>query len=452
LLSVLTDDRDIVLDMEAPTKTDRDKFAQAFAQFLGVPLEAEVDASANLDGTSTPIIQGSHKKNMIGSAQSAPGEVYSSYPPPTKNNWKSTTKDVNLWTDERKNRGAASFDNEAPLILASAMAVNKEPITALQEETFSSSFAEPPKTASVISSSINDAAESSTNITSITKNDNKEKDDEDEQSSQHSTVSSITAGLEHEIVDELHQVIQDLRAELEASRAEAARAVKVAEQAIQSAENCSSKDWNSTVTHKAAEAAAQAQKRSAEAMARQRLAEEKLASEKRSTAFWKRQAEAAEEEAGTLQTRAAAAEIQRSRAQHMLQMEREMVAEQLVLVKGNLVSTGARQKLELEALRERNRALEIAIERTRLELGMNREENKSLLEQLTQLKLTSQEVSNTSKMKLKLGKIGGKKKSKLSEQDAESSTTMGPGNLCLLSDNTSTRAHWRGGDLLTTQL
>lgn len=103
-------------------------------------------------------------------------------------------------------------------------------------------------------------------------------------------------------------------------------------------------------------------------------------------------------------------------------------------------------------MRERNRALEIAIERTRLELGMNREENKSLLEQLTQLKLTSQEVSNTSKMKLKLGKIGGKKKTKLSEQDAESSTTMGPGNLCLLSDNTSTRAHWRGGDLLTPQL
>lgn len=135
-------------------------------------------------------------------------------------------------------------------------------------------------------------------------------------------------------------MIQDLRTELEASRAEAARAVKVAEQAIQSAENCSSKDWNSTVAHKAAEAAAQAQKRSAEAMARQRLAEEKLASEKRSTAFWKRQAEATEEEAGTLQTRALAAEIQRSRAQHMLQMEREMVAEQLVLVKGNLVSKG----------------------------------------------------------------------------------------------------------------
>lgn len=55
-----------------------------------------------------------------------------------------------------------------------------------------------------------------------------------------SDVSSITAGFDQEVVEELHHALNELRAELEASRAEAARAVKVAEQAIQSAEDCSS--------------------------------------------------------------------------------------------------------------------------------------------------------------------------------------------------------------------
>ena len=59
----------------------------------------------------------------------------------------------------------------------------------------------------------------------------------------------LTGAADQEIVEELHQAIIELRAELDASRAEAARAVKVAEQAIQSAENCSSSEWNSTVTH-----------------------------------------------------------------------------------------------------------------------------------------------------------------------------------------------------------
>ena len=53
----------------------------------------------------------------------------------------------------------------------------------------------------------------------------------------------------------------------------------MAEQAIQSAENCSSSDWNSTVTHKAVEAEALAQKKSAEAIARARMAEERLSAD-----------------------------------------------------------------------------------------------------------------------------------------------------------------------------
>ena len=90
----------------------------------------------------------------------------------------------------------------------------------------------------------------------------------------------------------MHQALTDLRVELEESRAEAARAVKVAEQAIQSAEMNNSVEWQNTVTHKAAEAAALAQKRSAEAMAKARLAEERLEKERRAANFWRKQAEA----------------------------------------------------------------------------------------------------------------------------------------------------------------
>jgi hypothetical protein len=142
-----------------------------------------------------------------------------------------------------------------------------------------------------------------------------------------SDVSTITGHFyDQELVEELHHALNEMRAELEESRAEAARAVKVAEQAIQSAERSNSAEWQNTVTHKAAEAAAQAQKRSAEAMARQRLAEDRLEQEKRTAAFWRKQAEIAEEEAGALQTRAAAAEVQRATMEGQLESERRSFA------------------------------------------------------------------------------------------------------------------------------
>jgi kinesin family member C2/C3 len=129
------------------------------------------------------------------------------------------------------------------------------------------------------------------------------------------------------LVEELHLALEKMRGELEESRAEAARAVKVAEQAICSAELSSSKDWNSTVTHKAAEAAAAAQKKSAEAMAKARIAEEKLEIERKNAAIWKKQVEAAEEQAGHFQTRAAAAEVQRYAVAEALESERKKNAQ-----------------------------------------------------------------------------------------------------------------------------
>ena len=41
LLSIITNDKEGSLDIEAPTRLDRDKFARAFARFLRVPLESE---------------------------------------------------------------------------------------------------------------------------------------------------------------------------------------------------------------------------------------------------------------------------------------------------------------------------------------------------------------------------------------------------------------------------
>ena len=188
-------------------------------------------------------------------------------------------------------------------------------------------------------------------------------DDQDEASA----LSDLTGNAyDQEIVEELHHALTDLRQQLEESRAEAARAVKVAEQAIQSAERSESADWQNTVTHKAAEAAALAQKRSAAALAQQRLAEERLGNEKRAASFWRAQAELAEEEAGALHTKAAAAQVQRSAMEEQLMYERRLASEQISILKARISNEKQNQALE-EAL-ERNRALEIELDATRRDL------------------------------------------------------------------------------------
>lgn len=196
-------------------------------------------------------------------------------------------------------------------------------------------------------------------------------------------VSSLTgAGFDQEIVEELHNALTELKRELVESRAEAARAVKVAEQAIQSAERTNTGDWNSTVTHKAAEAAALAQKRSAGAIAKQRLAEDRLSGERKTAAFWRKQAEAAEEEAGALQTRAAAAEVQRAAVAEVLDSERRNAASIVTLLKGRYASTEVHQKEALENAMDRNRSLEIELDGTRRDLLSKEDEAKTLQESL----------------------------------------------------------------------
>jgi DNA-binding XRE family transcriptional regulator len=192
-----------------------------------------------------------------------------------------------------------------------------------------------------------------------------------------SAVSSITgAGFDQEIVEEMHMALTALRAELEESRAEAARAVKIAEQAIQSAEKSNSKDWNSTVTHKAAEAAALAQKKSAEAMSRARLAEEKLESERKNASIWKKQAQVAEEEAGYWQTRAAAAEVDKAGIAESLESERSNIVTLL---------SSMREKTSFESDDKRSRALEAELNIIRSTLTSKDAEVKALRECLAEV-------------------------------------------------------------------
>lgn len=211
--------------------------------------------------------------------------------------------------------------------------------------------------------------------------DDAKQTEEAEKADDASAVSSLTGGgFDQEIVEELHQALTELRAELDGSRAEAARAVKVAEQAIQSAENSNSKDWNSTVTHKAAEAAALAQKRSAEAMAKQRIAEERLAAERKTSAFWRKQAEVAEEEAGVLQTRAAAAEVQRAAMSEELESERRKTMALVTTMKQRYTASEAHQNDALESALERNRSLLIELDSTRRELELKSREANTMEE------------------------------------------------------------------------
>lgn len=201
-----------------------------------------------------------------------------------------------------------------------------------------------------------------------------------------SAVSSITgAAFDPEIVEELHMALAETRAELEESRAEAARAVKVAEQAIKSAENNNSKDWNSTVTQKAAEAAARAQKKSAEAMSRARLAEERLEAEQKNVSIWRKKAQAAEEEAGYWQTRAAAAEVRKAAMTESWESERNKTAVLLSSMAQRVNGVETHENDDLESVMDRNRALEIELEIMRSKLANKDDEIAALQECFAEL-------------------------------------------------------------------
>ncbi|KAL3807176.1 hypothetical protein ACHAXA_006031 [Cyclostephanos tholiformis] len=439
LLSIMTNVRgNESLDIEAPTMLDRDKFASAFARFLGVPLLEEKDvvvgggdggggvsragrsmASVGTAGFAkkkirTPSLTRPRKKSApLSGAQSEPGSTVMPSQSATtsilamRDRSMTNTSDSLLPKMSPNSDDAENTDNElvfdpgfwdgrkqiigssgamgasrvalSPAVVASSAVKSRSVssragdtvMTKQTIETMSESARKrisldgdqeresmlEPRMSMMQDATTISATQRSTAVASVGMN-NQVLDDTDN----HSHVSSLTGGVDQEIVEELHQAIIELRAELDASRAEAARAVKVAEQAIQSAENCTSSDWNSTVTHKAAEAAAQAQRRSAEAIARARIAEERLNSERKSTTFWRRQAQAAEEEAGSLKTRSAAAEVRQAVIMEELASEKRKAARMFASLKNEFQEAEKKQEAEVAMILERKTALEVELE------------------------------------------------------------------------------------------
>lgn len=338
------------LDIEAPTVLDRDKFARAFARFLNVPMQEE-DSVDTIRSADPEIIK----------VQAVKPEESSSLP------GKSTTR-ADSGTTESANPLATEGSFYSPRLPPSFQLDRTESDPARDSSQQSSTHRESDTGKSNNSSSAREITFSEAAVVSLVPACT-DKDDEE-----NSHVSSLTGhGYDHELVEELHNALNELRTELEDSRAEAARAVKVAEQAIQSAEKSNSIEWQNTVTHKAAEAAAMAQKRSASAMAKQRLAEERLEGERRAAAFWRKQAGVAEEEAGALQTRAAAAEVQRAAMGEQLEWERRIVTDQIAALRARFTSTDMSQREALEAAMERNRALEMELDATRRDLQSKNE-------------------------------------------------------------------------------
>lgn len=345
VLSLITNDPERPsLDIEAPTKLDRDKFARAFARFLEVPLIEEDNSSALTTESRKSVATDSKASSDKGSAASdRPVQV--------------------IGGDTIRTRARSSLLSDKPAEL--------EQLPPLPPSTLARESSEPKVTNSSHhsqpSSTARDASATNGNsicgpVVSVVEGGEK-KQDIDETASD---VSSITGhGYDPEIVEELHMALNEMRAELEESRAEAARAVKVAEQAIQSAERSNSVEWQNTVTHKAAEAAAMAQKRSAEAMAKQRLAEERLEAERRTAAFWRKQAQLAEEQAGALQTRAASAEVQKAALEEQLESLRRLSIAKQEAVRRDMEKAADVQSVALEAALEKSRAIDAELELSR---------------------------------------------------------------------------------------
>eukprot|EP00804_Cyclotella_cryptica_P006778 CCRYP_019528-RA/>CCRYP_019528-RA protein AED:0.21 eAED:0.21 QI:342/1/1/1/1/1/4/96/1271 len=395
LLSIVTRSGRGCLDIEAPTRLDRDKFASAFSVFLGVPLEEERSLELRSVGEGaivakkklkTPSITRQIKKKQASAAQSEPGlPINATSSTPKVRNRSVTAPEENvsiLPVLTPSSDKASDIDKELTFFNDTKQTVHDvkknpaaTPGTSSMGDTMSASARKRILSVDTKSESMLDPPKKDAQDANAVKK--KASNDDDDASH----VSSLTGAVDQEIVEELHQAIIELRAELDASRAEAARAVKVAEQAIQSAENCSSSDWNSTVTHKAAEAAALAQKKSAEAIARARMAEERLSAERKSTAFWRRQAQAAEEEAGSIKTRSAAAELQQSVMVEELASEKRRAARMFASLKEEFGRGEERQAKELQSARERRRELEVEVERLKEELGRKSEEMKRIHEE-----------------------------------------------------------------------
>jgi kinesin family protein C2/C3 len=179
-------------------------------------------------------------------------------------------------------------------------------------------------------------------------------------------------------------------------------------------------------------------------MARQRLAEEKLAGERRAARFWREQAETAEQDAGVLQTRAAAAEVQRESIFHCLELERKRAKESLAMARTSMDSKQKKQEEVFESEKERCRRLEFELEKAKLALAAKYDENQSLQVQMHEVSVRSHKPERK-----KLGIMSKKKKQDAADDHAQDE----PYNVGLLSNTMGSSAtmHGETHDLLTTE-
>ena len=396
LLSLITDDKRHghgSLDIEAPTKLDRDKFAKAFSVFLGIPLKDDfVGEDVNLNFAKG---QGQEHGDDDDYMRDEIPDDLSSLPSTSTSTASSVMTPYGLVEYQIGGSLLPSLAS-SPASPVSRDSSSKLIMEAEDISTTELSIGHGSHNSKMSADSLIDLlppavkrehnnADANTDVIKPIPDAKKERKRNDDDNDDRSAVSSLTQGFDQEIVEELHQALNELKAELDASRAEAARAVKVAEQAIQSAESCSSNDWNSTVTHKAAEAAAQAQKRSAEAIAKQRLAEEKLAAERKSAAFWRKQAQSVEDEASALQTRLAVAQVQRAAVTDELDREKHRAASYIQNLKRDYSMQESIQRESLASAAEQNRMLEIELNGTRRDLTAKSEEAKTLFDSVADL-------------------------------------------------------------------
>lgn len=338
LLSIVA--QEATLDMEAPTQQDRDKFARAFAHFLNVPiLKSEDDARSVQSAVPPPATSSVGGGDANSERWSEPGlMVKATSSIPQKNS---------IWLPPLPPKATTSAT-------AAATSSNHTPNTDKNSSTRDATTTSPMVSVVRSSGDIQQQPPLVSTPNCDTPDIENEEDDH---------VSSLTGhGYDQELVEELHQALTDLRVELDEARAEAARAVKVAEHAIQSAERSDSSshnvEWQNTVTHKAAAAAAAAQQRSAQALASQRRAEERLAAEKQSSQFWRHQAAVAEDEAGRLQTAAAAANVQRKLTELQLESSRRLAATHATAWHAQVKALEERHERVLEEAWAANRGLE----------------------------------------------------------------------------------------------
>jgi len=290
-----------VLDIQAPTKMDRDLFANAFAQFLGINIITfEVEWDAEQQSVASPIPAITTGGSSTSNSKPSPEAVSSSATRDLnhqKNN-KSVILKKKMDTRTRQNNHNKNMNKTAVTSASSSHTNPTPPTTTTLTTTKSIPISTDYKETESVHMIKTDAVVVATNSMSaqrpppLTDNENNRILSDDDDVDDLSAVSSLTNHVDGEIVEELHCIIIGLKNELNAARAEANRAVKVAEQAIQSAESVhdsnnnhggaggsGGSDWNATVTHQAAKAAALAQKKSAAALSRARQAEESLARE-----------------------------------------------------------------------------------------------------------------------------------------------------------------------------